>query len=462
MFVSARKLNLFLKPLSDATKNGVDLTVSLEERGSFGWIAQLMKGLLGRFRDALTKIANTAINLSHQAPQLAKLSKVLEERALAQQGNAENIAAASRTLAETVQSISSSAGEASAFSRQVADAAHSANSNDLQSRQQIQAIGNSTQALEEQMGLLKASSASISEVVELIKNIADRTRLLSLNAAIEAARAGEQGRGFAVVADEVRKLADQTMTATQNVEELLETIQQQVTTSSDTMAAMSQQVRQGITVSQAAGESIEAASRDISTLIEHVRAIADASHAQNDKVKDIADQIGDVVNSTRLQLEDAHQLASSASQVSEQCDTLLTEVGEFRFPGHQRMRREIENTIQQWQLRRIERSDMENKLSEMCRRMPEVDICYVAESSGSQVTCDVSANSMIPTSLGVDCRQSRWFQEASRTRQMWISDIYRSKITGNYGFRVAAPLFDPSGNLIGVFGSHVRFDYILK
>jgi methyl-accepting chemotaxis protein len=462
MFVSARKLNLFLKPLSDATKNGVDLTVSLEERGSFGWIAQLMKGLLGRFRDALTKIANTAINLSHQAPQLAKLSKVLEERALAQQGNAENIAAASRTLAETVQSISSSAGEASAFSRQVADAAHSANTNDLQSRQQIQAIGNSTQALEEQMGLLKASSASISEVVELIKNIADRTRLLSLNAAIEAARAGEQGRGFAVVADEVRKLADQTMTATQNVEELLETIQQQVTTSSDTMAAMSQQVRQGITVSQAAGESIEAASRDISTLIEHVRVIADASHAQNDKVKAIADQISDVVSSTRLQLEDAHQLASSATQVSEQCDTLLTEVGEFRFPGHQRMRREIENTIQQWQLRRIERGDMENKLSEMCRRMPEVDICYVAESNGSQVTCDVSANSMIPTSLGVDCRQSRWFQEASRTRQMWISDIYRSKITGNYGFRVAAPLFDPSGNLIGVFGSHVRFDYILK
>jgi methyl-accepting chemotaxis protein len=462
MFVSVRKLNQFLKPLTEATSNGVDLNASLEAGGAFGWIAQLMNGLFGRFHGALVKIASTAINLSQQAPQLARLSKVLEERALAQQGNAEKIAAASLTLTETVRSISSSAGEASAFSHQVAEAAQSANTSDLQSRQQIQAIGSSTQALEEQMTLLKTSSASIGEVVELIKNIADRTRLLSLNAAIEAARAGEQGRGFAVVADEVRKLADQTMTATQNVEDLLETIQQQVTTSGDTMAAMSQQVRQGITVSQAAGASIEAASRDISTLIEHVHVIAEASHAQNDKVKDITDQIGDVVSSTRLQLEDAHQLAASAAQVSEQCDILLTEVGEFRFANHQRMRREIETAIQQWQLRRVERGDMENKLSELCRRLPAIEICYATDASGVQITCDVSSGGLGPDSLGFNCSDRRWFREATRSRRLYVSDIYRSIVTGNYGFTVAAPLLDPSGQLLGVLGADVRFDHILE
>ncbi|TDR79638.1 hypothetical protein, partial [Paludibacterium purpuratum] len=127
MFVSARKLTQFLKPLSEATRDGVDLTVNLDDRGSLGWVAQLIKGLLSRFHSALIKIAGTAIRLSQQAPQLAKLSQMLEERARAQQSNAEQISAASRTLAETVSSISASASEASSFSRQVAEAAESAN-----------------------------------------------------------------------------------------------------------------------------------------------------------------------------------------------------------------------------------------------------------------------------------------------------------------------------------------------
>jgi methyl-accepting chemotaxis protein len=462
MFVSTRKLNVFLQPIVQAVRNGVNLTVRLDEKSSLGWIARLMKDLLDRFHAALIKIASTTIQLSHQAPELAQLSKQLEERAHLQQTHAENIAAASRTLAETVQSISNSASEASAFSQQVADAANNANLNDQQSRKQIQAIGESTQALEEQMTLLKTSSSSISEVVELIKNIADRTRLLSLNAAIEAARAGEQGRGFAVVADEVRKLADQTMTATQTVEELLETIQQQVTSSSDTMVAMASQVHQGINVSQAAGASLEAASRDITTLVESVRAIANASGAQNDKVNDITSQISSVAESTRQQLEDAKALARRASLVSEKCDVLLTEVGEFRFEGHQRVRQEVEGAITQWQLRRLDRSDLESKLAALCKRLPALELSYVVNSSGRQVTGDVTATGLDAGSVDFDCSGRRWFQEATRQKELYISDIYRSVVTGNYGFTVAAPLFDPSGQLLGVLGADMRFDHIIE
>jgi len=83
MFVSARKLTKYLQPLSEATRDGVDLTVQLDEQSSLGWIARLMKGLLQRFHDALSKIARTAIQLSQQAPELAKLSKHLEDRARA-------------------------------------------------------------------------------------------------------------------------------------------------------------------------------------------------------------------------------------------------------------------------------------------------------------------------------------------------------------------------------------------
>ena len=436
MFITARKLTQFLKPLSQATRNGVDLTVSLDESGGLAWIAKLIRALLDRFHNALVKIAKTTIQLSQQAPELARLSKLMEERARAQQGNAESISAASQVLAQTVESITASASEASAFSRQVAEAAENANRNDQQSRSQIQAIGESTSALEGQMELLKTSSASIGEVVELIKNIADRTRLLSLNAAIEAARAGEQGRGFAVVADEVRKLADQTMSATQNVEELLATIQEQVTTSSETMTEMSQQVHAGITVSQAAGEAIETASRDIGTLIEHVRVIADASGSQNEKVRAITSQIAEVVQSTQQQLVDAQALANSATRVSEQCDLLLTEVGEFRFSGHRRMRETVEHEIAQWQLSRLDPDDLDRKLVALFQRESSFEMLCITDASGRQISSDVEMGQIKPDGRKNTWADRRWFQEPTRTRHLFVSDLYRSVDTNQYCFTI--------------------------
>ncbi len=303
--VGPETLDLLVSPIYDQNNNYLGAMVTWQVITEQLAAEERDKEMTANLKTTLDTVNTNAQALSSSSEELSSIAQSMSSNSEETSAQSDVVASASEEVTKNVESVATSAEELSASIKEIANNANEA----ARIASKAVDVASETNTTVAKLG---ESSDEIGKVIKVITSIAQQTNLLALNATIEAARAGEAGKGFAVVANEVKELAKQTATATEDISQKIEAIQQDTTGSVEAIGEISNIIDQINDIQNNIASAVEEQS---ATTNEIARNATEASKGSGEISKNIVG-VSEAARSTNEGADNTLQSAKELARLS--------------------------------------------------------------------------------------------------------------------------------------------------
>ncbi|MEQ8289927.1 MAG: methyl-accepting chemotaxis protein [Gammaproteobacteria bacterium] len=315
--------------LQEMSKGNLNYKLRIDGKDEFAWMCWEYSQCRKNFSKLVQEILGSSGQLAAAAEELSAITEQSTNGVMRQQGETEQVATAMNEMSATVSEVA----------RNAANAASAAQDADAQAKNGSQVVAttvdtihNLAREVERTAGVienLKEDSISIGTVLDVIRDIAEQTNLLALNAAIEAARAGEQGRGFAVVADEVRTLASRTQQSTREINDMIERLQTGANEAVSVMQAGREKAEESVDQAGKAGEALQMITQVVDNIKTMNMQIASAAEEQSATAEEINRNIVNISEVAQETSSGSRQTATASDELARLAADLQSQVSKF-------------------------------------------------------------------------------------------------------------------------------------